>query len=190
MNRFLNRRRTAVLGLILVALLTTAGACDASNTETLNEDRAAAAEQLRRYQRSQPVPSYDWSQLRQNAIEIMDFQVEGGLSTAFFFNLGVTDPISWCPSIGDPIPTTAQLTNPEQHIKVRDADDGVIPQIEQSGVYTGESTGTNVMCLDAEGEAYKVLWEGFVMSISAPAVWEDGRVRLTGPSDFNFSESR
>ncbi len=170
--------------LIIAGLAVTASSCE---DEATREDRETAAASLNRLNDSQPVPEFRWSQIRQNLIEITRAQAETTQTTSFFFNMGVVDPITVCPSIGFPIPTTAQLTNPLQ--RVRSGNGAVIAQVEQTGIYTGDSTGTYVICIDATGAAYAQYWEGFVSTVAGPAEWDQtkGQVQLIGPPSFDFS---
>ncbi len=184
-------RRPAIIVALLAVTLTLA-ACTTGN-EAVREDQATAAANLDRLNDAQPVPEFTWSQLRQNLIDITKSQADTTQTTAFFFNMGVQNPVAVCPSIGFPIPTTAQLTNPNQAVRVGTAGDRhVLPQVEQTGVYTGDSTGTYVICVDAEGNAYAQYWEGFVATVAGPAEWDSvaGRIELIGPPSFDYSEGR
>lgn len=183
------KTRTRIVASVLAAGLALT-ACSEDSSGTLNDDEAVAARQLDRYQETQPIPEFDWSQIRQNLIEITEAQVQTTQTTSFFFNMGVEDPISACPSIGFPIPTTYQLTNPQQVVANRNDPDDVLPLIEQNGVYTGDSTGTYVICTDDRGNAYALYWEGFVSTVAGPAIWDDGQIVLTGDPSFDFSEGR
>jgi len=83
-----------------------------------------------------------------------------------------------CPSIGFPTPTTAQLTNPLQDVGTG----GPIGQLEPNGVYTGDSTGTYVVCVAPNGTKYVSYWEGDVQTEGGPAHWDDtkGQIVLDG----------
>lgn len=177
-----------IIGLILVTVLALA-ACSSTPT-AVKEDQDSAARQLDRLNSVQPVPEFSWSQIRQNLIEITMAQAETTQTTSFFFNVGVEMPVSSCPSIGFPIPTTAQLTNPDQAIRVYKGGSEVISQVEQTGIYTGDSTGTYAICVDATGAPYAFYWEGYVGTVSGPAEWRDGRIELIGPPSFEFSNGQ
>lgn len=168
--------------------------CTVAEPNAIAEDRATAAANLDRLNDSQPVPEFSYSQIRQNLIEITTAQAETTQTTSFFFNLGVDGPVMSCPSIGFPIPTTAQLTNPDQAIGDigHNGSGAVIPQAEQTGIYTGDSTGTYVVCVDAQGRAYAHYWEGFVSTVAGPAEWNDEaqQIDLVGPPSFDFSEGQ
>lgn len=173
--------------IILFAAVIALGACSKENDRAREADEDASADILRTMQRAHPVPSFERSQYRQNLVEILTSQANTTATTSFFFNMGVVDPVHSCPSIGFPIPSTAQLTNPDEVIG--GDTDVVVSQIEPNGVYSGESTGTYVICLDADGEGYASYWEGFVQTVSGPAEWNIERhtVELIGPSSFEFT---
>lgn len=183
-------KKFAVIGIAAVSLLVFAG-CEEQNNESKarrNDEKTAAAG-LVDLQAAHPTPKFDRSQLRQNLIEIITAQAETTATTTFFFNQGVIDPVHVCPSIGFPIPSTAQLTNPEQKVENHSL---TLPQVEPTGVYTGDSTGTYVICTDANGSAYANYWEGFVQTVTGPAKWDSDSkaVELIGSSSFDFSEGQ
>lgn len=178
------RKPTVIVALSLVAagLLTGAASCDGTPSSVAN-DQSATNRQLDRYQANQPIHQYDWSQYRQTLIDVEDAQVHGVATTTFFFNLGTAKPIKVCPSLGFPVPTTAQLTNPDQYIGVPNvAGGGVVAQQEPNGAYTGQSSGTYVVCVAPSGTKYISYWEGDVQTEGGPAHWDDaqGRIVLDG----------
>lgn len=137
---------------------------------------------------NQPIPAFNYSQMRQNLIEVETAEATGVETTSFFFNLGVADPVFSCPSIGVPIPNTASLSNPNQIIN-----DNVIAQMDPNGVYAPQaSQGTFVICVNAQGKPYAHYWEGYVGAVFAPAVWNKvtHSVDLVGPPSFNFTKSK
>jgi hypothetical protein len=144
------------------------------------------------YAKDQPVPVLTNSQVRENLIEIKEAIAEGVETTSFFFNFGMEDPIKSCPSIGSPIPASAQLTNPEQVIEKGEHDNGsvVVPQMDPDGIYQGNTEGTYVLCIEAKGKPYVSYWEGSVMTEFAPATWDydNHRVELLGSSSWEFSK--
>lgn len=180
------RKTTITILLAALALLLIGCEGEGGPEDARRDDERVAGAQLSRYQESQPVPEFDWSQLRQNLIEIETAQVQTTATTSLFFNVGSDTPVMSCPSIGYPIPSTYQITNPEQVA----TGGAVVPQLETNGVFTGESTATYVMCIDADGQAFAVYWEGFVMAISGTAEFADGQVALVGAPSFDFSEAR
>jgi hypothetical protein len=65
--------------------------------------------------------------------------------------------------------------------------------MDPNGVYVPESsTGTYVMCIDAQGRPYAQYWEGFVHTVFAPARWDSGShmVQLVGPPSFEFTKKQ
>jgi hypothetical protein len=133
-------------------------------------EEKTAEEQLSQFLQSQPIPKFSTSQLRQNLIDIETAQANATATTSFFFNQGVVDPIHSCPSIGFPIPGTFQLTNPDQVVGGGDSKE-VISQLESTGVYTGDTSATTAICVDADGRGYAFYWEGFVSGVAGPAEW-------------------
>lgn len=180
-------KKTAA-GLIAVVLVFGLVACSSTNDRktAMKNDQNASANALVQLQQAQPTPNFNYSQLRQNLIEIETAQANATQTTSFFFNLGVTDPIMSCPSIGYPIPASYQLTNPDQKVVDHDL---TIAQSEVTGVYTGDTTGTHVVCIDGQGRGYDNYWEGFVSAVTGPAVWdsEAHQIRLTGAPTSEFT---
>lgn len=146
------------------------------------------------YLLNQPIPGWTKSQLRQSLIGIETAQVEAVATTTFFFNQGIVDPIDTCSSLGLPIPSTNQLSNPSRlYIKDRNNHSDiveVIPNMEPNGVYTGDSTGTYVLCSSPDGSTYANYWEGFVKSITGPATWDydKHKIVMTGQSTVDFDK--
>lgn len=169
----------------LVIAVGTAACTDGGANDATDKDERTSAQALADLQRAHPTPSFQRSQLRQNLIDIATAQAESTVTTSFFFLEGV-GVVSECPSIGFPIASTAQLTNPDQQAGSRDGGYYALPQVEPTGVYTGESSGTYVICVDAKGDAYARYWEGYVQTVTGPAEFVDGQVKLTGPSSFDF----
>ncbi len=169
--------RYVAVALLMVGVLT------ACNTEksAREKDEDASEQILTDLQKAHPTPKFDRSQMRQNLVDIITAQAGTTQTTSFFFLEGI-GLVSQCPSIGFPIASTTQLTNPEQISR----GSTVIPQVEPTGVFTGDSSGTYVICVDAEGSAYAVYYEGYVQTVTGPAGWKDGQVILVGPPSFDF----
>lgn len=161
------KRSSAVL---LAVVILTAG-CGVSNATTLDKQLSNTA--LDRYQANQPIPQSDYSQYRQTAIDVENAQIHGVATTTFFYNQGNPNPIKSCPSVGFPVSSTSQLTNPQQITSDGRAHYGVIGQLEPNGTYTGDSAGTYVVCVDPKGLKYISYWEGFVETEGGPAHWDN-----------------
>ena len=177
--------KRTILVLIAVLALVATGCVSGSARRA---EQQTAEDQLTRFLQTQPVPTFTWSQLRQNLIELETSQAHTTQTTTFFFNLGIKDPIANCPSIGFPIAATYQLSSPQSATRVGGSSGRyILPQLEATGVYTANTTGTYVMCTNDAGQAYAQYWEGYVMAVTGPATWQDGQVVLTGAPTFDFS---
>jgi hypothetical protein len=180
------KKSIATAGLVVIAAIGLAACGTQSAQQKANiSDVQASAQALNHLQIVQPTPLFPWSQVRQTQIAIETAQADTTQTTTFFFNQGVADPISTCPSIGVPVASTTELTNPQQVTPSsgRNASQ-VIAQADPTGVYPGNSTGTYVVCVSPDGKNYIQYWEGFVDSVTGPAVWNTTThsVQMTGPS--------
>jgi hypothetical protein len=185
----MNFKKLIALILALGAVFAFSACTDPSPSAAEQDERSTEAS-LRDLQKAHPVPKFAYSQYRQNLVDIVTAQAEATPTTTFFFNSGVKDPIFSCPSVGFPIPGTAQLTNPDQIARASSSYGyAILPQVEPNGVYTGETTNTTTICRDANGRGYAVGWEGFAMPITGPAEWnaEKGVVELIGAPTAKFS---
>lgn len=189
----MNKITTTILaGTLAVAGLAACGE-KSKSTQAQNADRTASANALLNFQNNQPAPQLDWSQLRQNLIELEVAQAHTTQTTSFMFlqaGSGATGPLlHWCPSIGFPIPATDQLTNPESKVVDHDL---TLPQQEVTGVFTGDTTGTYVLCVGGDGKPYAFYHEGFVSTVTGPAHWDTakGEIVMDGPSSFEFTKAK
>lgn len=160
---------------IIAAAALLSGCTDAT---AMSNDQKVTNSQLEKYQQVQPVPMYDWSQYRQTVIDVTAAQANSVATTTFMFNMGTADPIDQCPSIGFPVPATAQLTNPEQITWQDGSNSQVIPQAEPNGTYTGDSQGTYIVCVASDGTKYIDYWEGSVKTTGGPAHWDYDKHRV------------
>lgn len=191
----MKKRRTLAVLLMVLALIAAACGDEPVGQQSLVDEQNVSARIAERFADTQPVPEFEWSQQRQNLIELITAQARTTQTTTFFFHLGSDTPIGQCPSIGFPIPATYQLTNPLQGAKVETTAGGGDPavavgQLEATGVYTADTTGTFTICVDGNGNAYADYWEGFVKTVTGAAEWSDGQVVLIGDPTFDFSEGR
>lgn len=177
--------RKSIMSVLVLAVL--AFGLTACEQGANSADREVSERILKDLQQAHPVPMFDRSQERQNLVELTTARAQSTATTSFFFNLGIADPITVCPSTGFPIPATMQLTNPEARAYSSAA--YTVPQVEPTGVYTGDTTGTYVMCIDAQGNGYAQYWEGFVSAVTGPAEWnaQTKQIQLIGPPSFEFT---
>ena len=113
-----------------------------------------------RLTQSQQVPTFDFSQERQTLIDVLSARANGTHGTAYATALDGS-LVWWCETVGAPIPSTYQLSNPSQVIggDGRDTEEQTIPLGEPSGVYTGDSAATWTLCLDNAGTPFAVYEE-------------------------------
>lgn len=134
---------------------------------------------------NQPPPHFQHSDIRATAISIEAIQALGEQTTSFGFNQGVKNPVWSCPSLGEPVASTTEITNPQQIQNDGYPQGGAavpIGNMDPNGIYAGGSTGTYVLCVNAAGQQYSEYWEGFVDSVSGPATWDaaTGSIKVTG----------
>lgn len=167
-----------VIAASVAAVVATVALAGCSSGAT-RDDQVKANDQLAQYLAAQPVPVFQWSQERATLIALENARATTTATTTFFFNLGTKSPVGSCPSIGFPLASTTQLTNPEQEIGGQGA---VVSQIDPTGVFTGASSGTYVVCVDPHGVKYATYWEGDVFTVGGVGVWNDatGSVSLVG----------
>lgn len=186
----MKNKKWMIVVLILLPLIF-AGACETDSgaqDDSRRQEEKVSGQILNDLLKAHPVPKFARSQLRQNLVEITTAQATTTQTTTFFFNMGIKEPVNTCPSIGFPIPATAQLTNPDQLWTGHNGRSEILAQVEPTGVYTGNTTGTYVMCIDAEGSPYAVYWEGFTQTLTGPAEWTGEGVDLVGPPSFEFTK--
>jgi hypothetical protein len=169
-------RHTSV-GIALITVVTLAG-CSSGAPSSVTKDQNQTNTQLNRYQKNQPIPQSDSSQYRQTAIDVELAQIHGVATTSFFFNQGVNKPYEVCPSVGFPVASTSQLTNPEQVVSAPNNGAATVAQQEPNGVYTGQSTGTYVVCVSSTGQRYVDYAEEFVHTVGGPAHWDNTTSRI------------
>lgn len=187
----------ALTGLVAFLALSGCGYTPTGNQQEAKQQQANDQQQMQ----TQPLPSFPYSQWRQNLIEIETAEAKGVQTTSFIFGPANTpDPVQVCPSVGVPIPVTASLSNPHQ-IDAKWFDqtggghlaDGVVDQKDPSGIYMPSgSAGTFVICIGSDGSAAPVYAEGNVHTVFGPAVWDynNHQVRVTGAASFHFSKGR
>jgi hypothetical protein len=179
-------RTLAILVVASIAVLGLSACSGSSNVSANQKDSKTSATILQHFQGSQPAPIFDWSQLRQTAIDAETAQANTTQTTSFFFVLGVRDPIFTCPSIGYPVPETDQITSPDQTNNYGNNSGGntVTSQIDPNGVFGGNTTATFVICIGANGQKYLEHAEEDVHTVSGPAVWNETthQIQITGNS--------
>lgn len=159
-------RKLVAIGAVLVSAVVFAacGQTEGQNKaqDAYNREQNAVSTGLQRMQKSQQLPTFDWSQVRQTLIDVETIQAKGVTTTS----VGYSDygtMIWWCPSIGSPVASTTELTPTQQYVDIpNDGDRQKFPvdQAEPTGVYPGQSNGTWVICTDDAGQKIGKYWEG------------------------------
>lgn len=179
--RMSKKTRNVTGSVVLVAgLVLGVAACNNTQSQSsgnVKESQQQAAD-TNSLETNQPLPHFNYSQERQNMIDIETAQANNVLTTSFFMNFGEPDPVSSCPSIGFGIPDSASLSNPVQaqwnnNTNNNDGVAGVgLGQMDPTGIYTPlSSAGTFVICLAANGSPYIDRIESNVDTAGGPATW-------------------
>lgn len=172
----MNRKIVTAAAGAALAVFALAACTHAPNAQ--QQEQAQQQADTRSLINNQPLPHYNFSQIRQTLIDAQDISATGTQTTSFFFQLGLQDPVFSCPSIGMPVPNTAQLSNPEQIAPVPGNWGGGstnLPQMDPNGIYApAASQGTYVICVNSSGAKYLQYWEGDVMTVTSAATWDRG----------------
>jgi hypothetical protein len=168
------RKRSLLFAGVAIGLVLTSAACTSSSGGNAAESQQQQAD-TNQMEVVLPLPQFQYSELREELIQIEAIQAFGLSSTSFFFNAGDSTPIGECASVGLPIPTTANLSNPWQAEVPTNGSNGntavAIGQMDPDGIYTGDSTGTNVLCKTSNGGTYLAYAEEYVHAVTAQAYW-------------------
>lgn len=177
----MNPRKAAVALAAAVITAASLAACTHNNNSGAATDQQLVNSQLNTYNRVQPIPRFNYSQYRETLIKVEEAEANGVATTTFFYNMGSNKPVKSCPSIGYPIASTSQLTSPDQ---AQWGSGGGVPvgQMEPNGVFTGDSSGTYVTCVLADGERRIDYWEGWVETEGGPATVVNGQIADSGSS--------
>lgn len=184
------RWEVAAAAVAALGIMLSVSACGQSDQAGASSEAADSGAIETHYQAVQPpFQPTGLSQYRANLNYAEASQVLGTDTTSFFMNAGEKDPFFWCPSHGGAVPNTAQETNPDYVEPDPNASTGsvIIGNMDPNGVYSPpSSSGTYVMCETNGGVQYLVYWEGNVMQLNAPAVWNtslnggQGGIQVTG----------
>lgn len=181
-----NRRRLSVLAGLVLALVLLLTGCG-HHTNVAKSEQQAQTQDSRTLLYAQPVPHFDWSQIRQTLIDLEGAQAKAVQTTSFFFMQGFDHPYLVCNSIGFPVPATDQLTNPQQ-AQSYNGNPYTIGQQDPTGIYSGDTAGTYVLCIDPQGQAEAQYAEPFVHTVAGPAAWDKatGTIVFTGAPSAAF----
>lgn len=169
----------------VIVMLALATSC--ASTPPNKDEGKAQGDIASRFNNGQPLPERGWSQYRQTLIDAEAAQMDGTQTTSFWFSRGAGGqgaPIGSCPSLGFPVPASAQLSNPLQAVGGSQSATS-IGQMEPNGVYSGPTEGTFVVCAGAGGKPFLWYVEADVVAVGGPAEWRDGKIQPTGAPTIN-----
>jgi hypothetical protein len=154
------RRLTAALALVVLVLVATANSCDSGTTKKNSANNRteteAIASSFRQIHESNPIKVFKTSQEYDTLQDVLTLRAEGTHGTAVVTTFDGT-LLWWCPTLGAPIPSTYQISNPSAFVDPPDKGgqtDVLVAQGEPTGVYPGDSTATWVLCLDDHGTPF------------------------------------
>jgi len=187
--------RNARIAVAVAAVALGLSACNGSSdgggagNAIANQQQAADSRQAAYVQ---PIPFFPFSQIRQTVIEAEAIDALGIASTTFDFVPGIDHPVLSCPSVGVPVPATDELSNPVVAQWKYSGSDGVagvgLGQQEPDGIFPGDTTGTNGLCLNSAANQFLNYDEAYTIAVTAPAYWDTnagngqpaGHIQLTG----------
>ena len=182
----MNKTLRTIAPVVAAALIgLSVAACSHGQTAQQQEQAAQQADSSSLVN-DQPIPHFSYSQIRQTLIDAETISANGTQTTSFFFQMGDPDPVFSCPSLGMPVPNTAELSNPEQVVGVSGSIGGGstdLPQMDPNGIYApADSSGTYVICVNSSGQDYLQYWEGDVMAVTSAATWDSAthQLQVTG----------
>lgn len=169
------RKTTVTIALAAAGVLALAGCTSGVGSSAAQQEQKTSTAIEQNADINQPAPVFQHSDIRATAISIEAIEALGEQTTSFGFNQGDRNPVWSCPSLGEPVAATDEVTNPVQAV-TNDNNNGAgiatIGNMDPNEIYQGDSTGTYVLCVAADGQTYAQYWEGFVDSVSGPATWD------------------
>lgn len=184
-KRILTMAGSALLAILVLVVLAACSASDSNGNTAESSDQGAISKAMIT---NQPPPFFPRSAYRGEMIEVQAIEALGSPTTSFFFPEGTTvvetaggaahfsaPPIKQCSSQGVPVPNTASLTNPLQGTGVSGVTGAIATdQMDPNGLYAPQtSSGTWVLCNQANGGTRFSYWEGPVFAETGTAVWSD-----------------
>lgn len=174
----------AVVAVVVVGLTACSTPSSSSQTEARKAENAQQGVASANMIKNQPAPVFTSSVARDVMIAVQEMTATKSATTSFFFQVGMADPTFVCPSIGMPIPNTAQLTNPEQVVGDRDGGYTSIGQMDPNGLYSpSSSSGSYVLCVRENGTLYLQYSEGNVQTLQGTAHWDRDKKMIVSTSN-------
>jgi len=166
------KKSLLIICFILIASFTLSGCTleDSANSKESNQ----VGQQQKVYVENQPVPAFDWSLERHIFTEIYKARNNAVITYSYVRNFNGQVYFK-CKSIGFPLPSNMQLTNPEALYDWNGdgepsmSDATALPQAEPNGLYSSPSTsGTYVMCLNSDGTVSPAYFEDNIETHMSP----------------------
>jgi hypothetical protein len=181
----MTRRRGIICAVMLAVLgLVLAGCSTSSGTGASTGDQQSQVQQQKdttQLEYVEPLPSFQYSQIRFDLIQVEAIEALGLNSTSFAFMPGITHPVWSCPSIGLPMAATDELSNPVQpQWQYTGGSNGNsvagvgVGQEDPNGIFQGDTTGTYVLCVDPQGRQYLQYNEGYTDTTTQPGAHWNG----------------
>jgi hypothetical protein len=131
------------IALAILGLLTACG----GQSNGVGKEAGQASVGINQILNNQPVEAFKYSQYRTEAQQIEAAQASTLQTTTFYFLPGVPNPIKVCLSVGYPIDSDTEISNPQQAVASGTNGLTSIGQMDPNGVYLGPSTGSYSECV-------------------------------------------
>jgi len=150
---------------LLCILLLISGCTAITDPDETESNRVEDQQNI--YIDSQPVPTFDWSLERHIFIELYKAR-NNAVQTYSYIRNWQGQVVFSCKSIGFPLPSNLQLTNPEREERIYQG--GIsLPQAEPNGLFSSPSTmGTYVFCINSDGTVSPSYFEASVETHLSP----------------------
>lgn len=157
--------------------------CNENSSNSEERDKSAVEEQQSLYQKSQPVPKFDYSLERDVAIQLYKARNERVTTwTVWRSDMGQIE--GDCPSVGYPIPYDTSLTNPLQaqtYTGYQSITSTAIEQAEPNGLFSSKnSIATWVRCITKVGDE----------EVEAPVYIESKVTAYPFPVEVDYDKNR
>ncbi len=178
----------------ILALVVSTSACKRNPPTVSVRDAMHVQQQQSQYEKSQPVPMFDWSLERHLVVELYRVRNQKVVTHSVWrSDYGMVE--GDCPSYGYGIPYDTSLTNPlvatstDMTGTTHDYHGGALTSIEQAepnGIFASKNTSaTWVMCLGKSGQIEPVYVESKVTVYPGPVKvdYQHNRVTRSGASN-------
>lgn len=176
------------LCVLVIATLAVVVGCEITSQQTEVRDAKRVQQQQSQYEKSQPIPTFDWSLERHRVIELYKIRNQKAVTHSVWrSDYGIIE--GDCPSYGYGIPYDTSLTNPlvatdiDMQGEEHNYQGGALTSIEQAepnGIFASKNTSaTWVMCLGESGQIEPVYVESKVTVYLGPVKVDYDHNRVT-----------